>query len=63
LLDTLTNAFKDERFGRVGELVLEGVDHAAVVCDMVMDQGWQGTLEHRYFAPSPQRGEGQMQGV
>jgi type III restriction enzyme len=53
LLDTLTNAFRDERFGRVGELVLEAADHTEVVCDMVMDQGWRGVLEHRYFSVSP----------
>jgi type III restriction enzyme len=52
LLDKLTKAFKDERFGRVGELVLESAEHAEVVCDMVMDQGWRGTLEHRHFAPA-----------
>jgi type III restriction enzyme len=63
LLDKLTKAFKDERFGRVGELVLEGADHTEVVCDMVMDPGWRGVLEHRYFAPSPPAGEGATRSV
>ena len=50
LLERLTKAFSDERHARVGELVLEGAEHAEVVCDLVMDQAWQGTLEQRHFS-------------
>lgn len=53
LLERLTAAFKDERLARAGELLLEGGERADVVCDLVFDQDWQGTLEHRYFAPQP----------
>lgn len=53
LLARLTRAFKDERFVRAGELALEGRDRTDVVCDLVFEADWRGTLEHRYFAPSP----------
>jgi type III restriction enzyme len=50
LLARLTQAFKDERFSRAGELKLEGQDRTEVVCDLVFEGDWRGTLEHRYFA-------------
>jgi type III restriction enzyme len=50
LLERLTAAFQDERLARSGELVLESAEHADVVCDLVFDQNWPGTLEHRYFS-------------
>ena len=50
LLARLTQAFKDERFARAGELTLEGQDRAEVVCDLVFEGDWRGTLEHRYFS-------------
>ncbi|MFC7459510.1 DEAD/DEAH box helicase family protein [Hydrogenophaga defluvii] len=50
LLERLTRAFKDERFSRAGELTLEGQDRSEVVCDLVFEGDWRGTLEHRYFA-------------
>ncbi len=50
LLERLTLAFRDERFSRAGELMLEGKDRTEVVCDLVFDGDWQGTLERRYFA-------------
>lgn len=53
LLARLTQAFKDERFVRAGELALKGKDRIDVVCDLVFEADWRGTLEHRYFAPSP----------
>ena len=49
LLQRLTAAFQDERLGRAGELVLESAEKADVVCDLVFDQDWPGTLEQRYF--------------
>ena len=49
LLARLTQAFKDERFERAGELKLEGQDRTEVVCDLVFEGDWRGTLEHRYF--------------
>ncbi len=53
LLARLTQAFKDERWLRAGELALEGKDRTDVVCDLVFEGDWRGTLEHRYFAPTP----------
>jgi len=50
LLARLTQAFKDERFSRAGELTLQGQDRADVVCDLVFEGDWRGTLEHRYFS-------------
>ncbi|MCB2006766.1 MAG: DEAD/DEAH box helicase family protein [Rhodoferax sp.] len=50
LLARLTQVFKDERFVRAGELELEGKDRVDVVCDLVFEGDWRGTLEHRYFA-------------
>ncbi|MDP2417409.1 MAG: DEAD/DEAH box helicase family protein [Hydrogenophaga sp.] len=50
LLARLTQAFKDERFSQVGELTLENQDHTEVVCDLVFEGDWRGTLEHRYFS-------------
>lgn len=50
LLARLTQAFKDERFARAGELKLEGQDRTEVVCDLVFEAEWRGTLEHRYFS-------------
>jgi type III restriction enzyme len=50
LLARLTQAFKDERFARAGELTLEGQDRTKVVCDLVFEGDWRGTLEHRYFS-------------
>lgn len=50
LLARLTQAFKDERFSKAGELLLEGKDRLEVVCDLVFEGDWRGTLEHRYFS-------------
>lgn len=50
LLERLTAAFQDERLARAGELVLESAEKADVVCDLVFDQNWPGTLEQRYFS-------------
>lgn len=53
MLDRLTTAFRDERFASAGELVLEG-GRERLVCDLVFDQAWRGTLDKRYFgAASP----------
>ena len=48
LLARLTAAFRDERFRSAGELVLEG-GREQVVCDLVFDTAWRGTLDKRYF--------------
>ncbi|WP_374595091.1 DEAD/DEAH box helicase family protein [Aquabacterium sp.] len=50
LLARLTEAFRDERFSRAGELALASRQHEDVVCDLVFDQGWRGVLEQRYFS-------------
>jgi|GEM_PF-3168853 hypothetical protein len=50
LLERLTQAFNDKRFSRAGELKLEGQDRTEVVCGLVFEGDWRGTLEHRYFS-------------
>ena len=50
LLERLTRAYRDERLARVGELSLSGGTHSEVVCDLVFDADWRGTLESRHFA-------------
>lgn len=49
LLHKLTAAFADERGRAAGQLVLTGAE-AQVVCDLVFDEAWRGSLEHRYFS-------------
>jgi hypothetical protein len=49
MLARLTQAFKDERWQQVGHLELAGGEQTAVVCDLLLDQAWQGTLESRFF--------------
>ena len=48
LLARLSRAFRDERFASAGELVLEG-GRERLVCDLVFDTAWKGTLDKRYF--------------
>ena len=50
LLARLTAAFKDDRLTRAGDLVLEGGEQTDLVCDLVFDADWRGTLENRYFS-------------
>ena len=50
LLARLTQAFKDERFVRAGELALQGQDRTELVCDLVFEGDWRGTLEQRHFS-------------
>jgi len=48
LLDRLSTAYKDERAAVVGKLSLDGrADN--IICDLVFDAAWRGTLESRYF--------------
>jgi type III restriction enzyme len=35
---------------RAGELTLEGRDGVRVICDLVMEPGWQGQMDARHFA-------------
>jgi type III restriction enzyme len=48
LLEKLKAMFGDERGSVVGELALAG-GNADVVCDMVFDEGWRGSLEKCCF--------------
>ena len=50
LLKTLTEAFRDERWQSVGSLALSGGTTEDLVCDLVFDADWQGSLAARYFA-------------
>jgi type III restriction enzyme len=52
LLARLTEIFADERTFRAGELELQVEQDTVVVCDLLFDQAWEGTLESRYFADS-----------
>ena len=49
LLERLSAAFKDERLARAGELMLVGATQTDLVCDLVFDEAWAGSLERRYF--------------
>lgn len=49
LLERLSAAFRDERWQRVGSLELDGGSAETVVCDLVFDAAWQGTLAARHF--------------
>jgi len=49
MLARLTQAFKDERWQQVGQLALAGSQSQDLVCDLLIDQAWQGTLEARHF--------------
>jgi type III restriction enzyme len=51
LLQRLNDAFRDERWQHVGELALAGgADTTVLACDLLMDAGWRGALEARWFA-------------
>ena len=50
LLETLTRIYKDESGHRIGDLELVSKQGHSVVCDLIFDEAWQGTLSKRYFA-------------
>ena len=50
LLHTLSDAFRDERWQSVGSLGLSSGSPDEVVCELVFDADWQGTLAARHFA-------------
>ena len=50
LLASLGGAYRDERWHHVGSLELDGGSAVDVVCDLVFDKGWQGTLATHYFS-------------
>jgi type III restriction enzyme len=55
LLAKLSAAFADERYAAKGELTLEG-GRERLVCDLVFDASWRGTLDQRHFGggqPAP----------
>lgn len=47
-LRRLSAAFRDERFGKVGTLALEGGE-TTMECDLVLDQAWEGIMNARFF--------------
>ena len=49
LLERLSAAFSDERLARAGEFTLVGASKSELVCDLVFDEAWAGSLESRYF--------------
>ena len=51
LLARLSDAFRNERWQRVGSLELDGGSAGNVQCDLVFDAGWRGALAQRFFAP------------
>ncbi|OGA22758.1 MAG: hypothetical protein A3I01_13590 [Betaproteobacteria bacterium RIFCSPLOWO2_02_FULL_65_24] len=50
LLETLTRIYKDESRARVGELELVSPHGQRVVCDLLFDQAWRGTLAAKHFS-------------
>ena len=52
LLQRLAAAFRDERCTPVGQLELAGANRQVVACDLLLDPGWQGALEQRWFTPA-----------
>ena len=50
MLARLTQAFRDERWQSVGQLSLAHTDKQELVCDLLLDQAWQGSLESRFFS-------------
>jgi type III restriction enzyme len=52
LLERLTSSFSDERGTRIGSLELATGGAERVVCDLVFDAAWQGSLAARYFSGS-----------
>ena len=51
LLNRLSAAYADQSLARGGELELVG-DGQSLVCDLIFDGDWQGTLNARHFAVS-----------
>ena len=49
LLERLSQAFRDERAQRIGSLELGAAGAERVVCDLVFDAAWSGSLAARYF--------------
>lgn len=49
LLQRLTEAYKDQSLARAGEMELLG-ETTSLVCDLVFDSAWSGTLAARYFS-------------
>lgn len=52
LLERLNEAFSDERGARIGSLELAAGGAERVVCDLVFDAAWQGSLAARHFNPA-----------
>lgn len=44
LLGRLTEAYRDRRLARVGELSLIGRDNQEIRCEMLLDNNWQGEV-------------------
>jgi type III restriction enzyme len=49
LLERLSEAFRDERAVRAGELELTHGEAERLVCDMVFDTAWRGSIAARHF--------------
>jgi len=49
LLQRLSSAYADQRLGRAGEIELVGAEQD-LICDLVFEGDWQGTLNARHFA-------------
>ena len=54
LFDRLSAAFRDERARRSGELILAGASSEQVICDLIFEPAWEGTLESRPWFSAPQ---------
>lgn len=63
LLERLTDAFRDERGSAAGELELVGQGGQTLVCDLLLDEAWRGSVEARYFAQAAEPTRAQEKGV
>lgn len=52
LLSRLSAMHADQSLARGGELELLGQGQS-VVCDLILDGDWRGSLNSRHFAPAP----------
>jgi len=55
LLNRLSAAFSDRRMERAGELELKSGESTSLVCDILFDAAWRGSLEARYFSDPDSR--------
>ena len=53
LLETLQQAFRDERLTPAGDLELVSDGGERLVCALVFDQNWRNAMNQRFFGAEP----------